>query len=85
MSTPGQEAALVKMLATEMRVKLAVNSSRPHWKDGEDSFYLQRLDEELGEFVEALRGDDALAVLSEAADVANFIAMIVWRRLGEKK
>ena len=74
MSTPEEEHALVDRLADNMRMKLATNRERPHWKESNFDFLLSRLGMEVGALAIAIRdGEDAWA---EAADVANFAAMI---------
>jgi NTP pyrophosphatase (non-canonical NTP hydrolase) len=74
MSRPHEEYALVDRLAQHMRVKLAANSDRPHWEHSGGPYLFKRLREEVEELLQAINnGEDAWA---EAADVANFAAMI---------
>ncbi len=69
MSTFNDEAALAGRMDFEMVNKLAQHSDRGHWRQAEMSYLFQRLREEVDELAENHTWD-------EAADVANFAAMI---------
>lgn len=75
MSTLRDEAALAGRMAFEMQKKLATHSDRPHWRQSDLGFLIERLAEEVGELIEEAHGM-RYDVWSEAADVANFAAMI---------
>ncbi len=74
MSTNQEEGLLVERLHSEMRKKLKANREREHWKQSSGRYLFARLREEVDELIDAVNhGEDAWA---EAADVANFAAMI---------
>lgn len=74
MSTPGEEAALVFRMSYKMLEKLEANRERAHWKQSSGRYLFARLREEVDELIDAVdHGED---VWAEAADVANFAAMI---------
>lgn len=75
MSTPKDEAALAGRMALEMQIKLAQHSDRGHWRQSKLRFLLARLREEVDELADEVNGM-RYDVWSEAADVANFAAMI---------
>lgn len=84
MSTSTDEGLLVERLSRFQRAKLTIHSNdREHWREwGQDDFYLMRL---LGETVELMsaisEGQTPAQVWREAADVANFAAMLADRYL----
>jgi len=64
----------VMIFAEAMERKLRENAHKGDWRDCEETYLDERIDQELDEFREALgRGDN---VLGEGADVANFIMML---------
>ncbi len=75
-----EEKALVELLSVAQREKLRENAHKDHWRTCSVTFLLSRLDEEVHELrMEVLLGwseDRAEKILREAADVANFAAMI---------
>jgi NTP pyrophosphatase (non-canonical NTP hydrolase) len=74
MSTSQEELLLVDRMADNMRMKLFANRERPHWKGDHLATLHFKLREEVKELIDAvIEGEDAWA---EAADVANFAAMI---------
>ncbi len=74
MSNPQEEYALAGRMGHEMILKLRTNSTRPHWEHTQGAFLFARLREEVIELLHAVeRGEDSW---QEAADVANFAAMI---------
>lgn len=86
-SLSGEVRPQVLVLAKAMEVKLRRNDHKGQWQafgPGGPAWFLARLREELAELEEAVRlqsenpGDADLAydVLFEAADVANFAAMV---------
>ncbi len=74
MSTPQEELLLVDRLADHMRMKLFANRDRPHWHQSDIEFLYGRLIEECEELLWA--AFEGKGVWEEAADVANFAAMI---------
>lgn len=72
---------MVSRLAAAQRDKLSRHRDRAHWRLwGDDRFYLERLIGELLELQAAiLAGRPPAEVWSEAADVANFAAMLADR------
>jgi NTP pyrophosphatase (non-canonical NTP hydrolase) len=82
MSTAAEERAMVARLSKMQRTKLAPHRDRAHWRTwGPDRFYVERLIGEAFELHEKITRGDATAeqVWSEAADVANFAAMLADR------
>jgi predicted house-cleaning noncanonical NTP pyrophosphatase (MazG superfamily) len=69
MSDYRQEAEIANRLRDEMMFKLAKNRHKTHWLDSDLSYLIDRLDDEVAE----LKRDPSW---EEAADVANFAAMI---------
>lgn len=76
MSTPREEAAIVSRMAYEMQAKLAQHSDRPHWRTSEKGYLFERMVEEGAELLDAINRGTADEVWAEAADVANFAAML---------
>lgn len=76
MSTEQQELDLVEALAVRMRTKLRKNAHKTHWAELETADLLQWLKAEVTELEEALANEGPDAIADEAADVANFAAMI---------
>ena len=57
--------------------KLAVNRHKSHWRNSGLDFFSKRIVEEMGELREVvLAGASVEEVWDEAADIANFAAMI---------
>ena len=84
MSTRKDERRLVDLLNRHQIAKLAIHSDdRVHWREwGDDGFYLTRMREEIGELMAAIaEGQTPAQVWREAADVANFSAMLADRYL----
>lgn len=82
MSTAKEERALVERLGKAQIAKLAVHSDdREHWREwGRDAFYINRLREEVAELEQAIaERQEPRRVWNEAADVANFAAMLADR------
>jgi len=71
-------------LAFAMELKLRKNEHKGGWADCPWSYLQHRLDEELGELDHAIVFGTPLETLLEAADVANFLMMIVDKKKGEK-
>ena len=76
MSTPEEEHALVDRLAFNMGMKLAANRDRSHWNRSRQWYLLRRLREEVDELSYAVNHGEGKDAWAEAADVANFAAMI---------
>lgn len=80
MSTPRDEAALAGRMAMEMQKKLALHSDRRHWRESSRGYLYERLREEVGELWELVSNPDQIdnidELWAEAADVANFAAML---------
>ena len=65
---------LIDWFCNPMLDKMRVNAHKAHWNTVTQQWLMERLHEEVYELVETLaNGGD---VISEAADVANFAAMI---------
>jgi hypothetical protein len=82
MSTAKEERALVTRLGKSQIAKLAIHSdNREHWREwGEDDFYVRRMNQEIGELLAAIAHHESPhRVWNEAADVANFAAMLADR------
>lgn len=67
--------------AADMRAKLMLpkNLAKPHWRDSDIQFLLERLDDEVHELRRAIENAytyDRKLIRKEAADVANFAMMI---------
>ena len=77
MSTPQEEAALAGRMAHEMIVAMEPHHDRRHWQRSSSEYLLGRLEDELDELRKAV--EDGGNVWKEAADVANFAAMIADR------
>lgn len=71
-------------LAFAMEEKLRKNEHKGGWADCSWSYLQHRLDEELRELDHAIVFGTPLETLLEAADVANFLMMIVDKKKGEK-
>lgn len=74
-----QEAELVALFAEAMKRKLAKNRDKGGWENDSPEALLERLREEVDELAAAILGGPngtPQHVLDEAADVANFAAMI---------
>lgn len=77
-----QEQRLAARMHREMLAKLRQNHSKPGWKYSRDElddgtwYLICRLKEEVGELTRASCGRDPAAAWKEAADVANFAAML---------
>lgn len=81
MSREPEELALVEELAVRMRRKLRVNAHKAHWDSLALPDLLQWLKGEVVELEEALANEGPDAIADEAADVANFAAMIAAKAL----
>lgn len=82
MSTQQEEYALAFRMATEMVEKLELHSDREHWLDSSMEYLLEGLEQEVEELKDALRrGLPGPSVWVEAADVANYAAMLADLRL----
>ena len=82
MSTAAEERAMVARLAEAQRSKLRPHRDRAHWRTwGPDRFYVERLIGEAFELHEKIIEGTATPeqVWAEAADVANFAAMLADR------
>lgn len=66
---------LVSDFANHMFTKMRQNRHKAHWSTVTNSWLLERLKEEVQELEDAMRGNSD-NVPMEAADVANFAAMI---------
>ncbi len=67
---------VVKWFAEQMEAKLQKHDDRGGWHQCEQGWLLVRLTDEAVELMEAIKKSDREAVISEAADVANFAMMI---------
>ena len=77
MSTLSEETAIVRKLQVAMREKLRENRSKPHWRSSSDTYFWSRVREEIAEMREAMTlGLPPDKVWAEAADIANFVAMV---------
>ena len=66
-----------------MRAKLAKpeNIAKPHWRQCDLQFLVQRLEDEVQEMKEAIDEGSKKSIRLECADVANFAMMIAdWHR-----
>lgn len=71
------EVELLGGFAGAMAERLAANSYKRGWRELTPRQLLARLKQEVGELEGAMRGvPDPIVVTREAADVANFAAMI---------
>lgn len=79
-STEKDEAEMVTRMADAMRAKLALNRGKLHWEESEMGYLMARLNDEVEELRrevgDIFTSDRAEKVRAEAADVANFAAMI---------
>jgi NTP pyrophosphatase (non-canonical NTP hydrolase) len=66
----------VRWFAQQMETKLREHDDRGGWHQCEQGWLLARLTDEAVELMEAIKKSDHEAVISEAADVANFAMMI---------
>ena len=84
MSTAKEERAMVARLSVAQRDKLSRHRDRAPWRTwGQDRFYVDRLLGEVAELLEVIytgKGDP----WSEAADVANFAAMLADRQTADR-
>lgn len=73
-----EEKRLVKMLGNHQLTKLSANRHvKTHWRDDDIYLLLYKLETEVTELKEALREKfSPLSIWHEAADIANFAAMI---------
>ena len=77
MSYPDEESALVRKLSDVQREKLRYNRHKDHWRHYSPKQMLRRAETELRELRRAIEADKpAPDVWAEAADVANFVAMV---------
>jgi hypothetical protein len=75
-SDPRQEGELVQWFGTLMLEKLRQNSHKPHWSEINIYDLMEGLRGEVRELESDLNGGNWKGALYEAADVANFAAMI---------
>lgn len=81
-SDVGGESSLVRTLSDAMLAKLAKNRGKRHWQDAAPTYLIDRLRQEVEELEQAIGGyleegsADENDVWAEAADVANFAAML---------
>ena len=66
----------VRAFAIAMEQKLRKYDHRGGWTDLRPGWLRRRVDEELDELDEAVRGGSPIAVIDECADVANFLMML---------
>ena len=87
-ATPGSQvrdldttALLVEPLSSAMRTKLAANGHKLSWRNPTvpDIYLFRRLFEEVDELMLAVKHGDRAEAWREAADIANFAAMIADR------
>jgi NTP pyrophosphatase (non-canonical NTP hydrolase) len=78
----GDERALADLMSVAMRRKLKKNRGKRHWRMPEvtDEYLIQRLREEMIEFLDALKHGTVLETWDEAGDMANFLAMLCDRK-----
>lgn len=76
MSTPQEEEKIVDVLKNAMLKKLAANRYKQHWRYDTEYQLVEKLRQELKELRTAILSGDADEVIEEAADAANFLAMI---------
>lgn len=81
-SDVGDETNLADGMREAMLRKLDRNRGKLHWRDSEvtDAYLMGRLRQEVDELEEAVRSGSTSATWGEAADVANFAAMLSDRR-----
>jgi len=76
-STENEELRLVTLLSNHMVLKLAENRFKSHWDYETLQFFSMRLTQEKKELMRAVQsGASAEDVWREAADIANFAAML---------
>ncbi len=77
MSDRFEEQVLVEVMAGWMKVKLAANRHKPPWNETHLNNLLIGLQAEVEELGRAVdNGESVAAIWAEAADVANFAAMV---------
>lgn len=81
-SDVGDERELADAMRAAMLRKLERNRGKLHWRDERvtDQYLITRLREELAELEEAVASGSTHRTWAEAADVANFAAMLADRR-----
>ena len=90
-SDVGGESALIEALASAMQSKLAKNRGKRHWQDAAPTYLIDRLRQEVEELEQAIGGyleegsADEDDVWNEAADVANFAAMLADNATGRSE
>ena len=68
----------VKAFAKAMERKLSENDRKRHWSGCDLQYLSMRLTQEKNELIKAVRrGDPIEKVLDEAADISNFLMMVV--------
>lgn len=77
MSRADEEAQITKNLAGYMLRKLRQNSHKQHWRNETIPELLEKMKREIIELEEAIQFEPFENVVNEAADVANFCAMII--------
>lgn len=80
-SVIAMEGDLTDRMATEMKVKLEANRHKLHWRSPlvQTEYLALRLYEEVAELLAAVRSGVRADAWAEAADVANFAAMLADR------
>lgn len=66
----------VRWFGTEMERKLCAHDSKGHWAECTTAFLIKRMKEEIKELEKAVKEKRVPAIISECADVANFVMMI---------
>ena len=80
----GEDSLLIVTLGFWMAERLAANSHKSRWVDLGTVELLKRIRKELTELELALaRGESSTSVAQEAADVANYLAMLACNTRGE--
>lgn len=71
----------LKVFASAMEHKLTLNDHKGGWEERSFPYLFARLRDEVNELEQALNEGDWMAILFEAADVANYAMMIAWNAL----
>ena len=71
------EDSIIADLGVAMKFKFSVHRSKGGWSHKSASILMEELKREVVELEEALASGKKEAVISEAADVANYLAMII--------
>jgi NTP pyrophosphatase (non-canonical NTP hydrolase) len=74
------DVRVVTKFADDMAREMVANSHKDGWERMTPRQLLQRAKQEMGELERAMNADEPLSsIRSEAGDVGNFLAMLVWR------